>query len=86
MNAQQKANYYPTSSCKFATQDLFAVSTFLRSGNIEEFAFARSVPKDKKPYGLPRSRKFPEHVSQNPSCSIGDGTWFGTIDEVWKLI
>lgn len=82
---QQKANYYPTSSCKFATQDLFAVGMFLRTGNIREFAFARSVPRDVQPYGLPRAKRFPEHVSQNPSCSIGDGTWFGTIDEVWNL-
>jgi hypothetical protein len=83
--AQQKANYYPTSSCKFATQDFFAVSTFLRTGNIQEFAFARSVPNDKKPYGLPRNRKFTDHVSQNPSCNIGDGTWFASIEDVWKL-
>jgi hypothetical protein len=82
---QQKANYYPTSSCKFATQDFFAVGMFLRTGNIQEFAFARSVPRDKKRYGLPRSRSYPNHVSQNPSCNIGDGTWFGSIDEVWKL-
>lgn len=82
---QQEANYYPTSSCKFATQDFFAVSLFLRTGNIEEFAFARSVPKDVQPYGLPRVRKYPEHVNQNPLCNIGDGTWFGTIDEVWAL-
>jgi hypothetical protein len=81
---QQKANYYPTSSCKFATQDFFAVSMFLRTGDIQEFAFARSVPRDVQQYGLPRARKFPEHVSQNPSCSIGDGTWFATIDEVWN--
>ena len=82
---QQKANYYPTSSCKFSTQDFFAVSMFLRTGNIKEFAFARSVPKDKKPYGLPRSKKFPDHVSQNPLCNIGDGTWFGSIEDVWSL-
>jgi len=82
---QQKANYYPTSSCKFLTQDIFAVSLFLRTGNIEEFAFARSVPRDIHPHGLPRARKFPEHVSQNPSCRIGDGTWFATVDEVWNL-
>lgn len=48
--AQQKANYYPTSSCKFATQDIFAVGMFLRTGNIREFAFARSVPRDVQPY------------------------------------
>jgi len=41
---------YPTSSCKFDTQDFFAVSLFLRTGNIRDFAFARSVPKDIKPY------------------------------------
>ena len=83
---EQKANYYPTSSCKFSTQDFFAVGMFLRTGNIEELAFARSVPRDEKPYGLPRARKYPEHVGQNPSCQIGDGTWFATIDEVWNLI
>jgi hypothetical protein len=83
--AQQKANYYPTSSCKFATQDFFAVSMFLRTGNIQEFAFARSVPRDVQTHGLPRVRNYPEHVGQNPSCNIGDGTWFGTIDEVWSL-
>ena len=82
---QQKANYYPTSSCKFATQDFFAVSMFLRTGNIQEFAFARSVPRDVQPHGLPRVRKYPEHVSQNPSCTIGNGSWFPTIDEVWNL-
>jgi hypothetical protein len=82
---QQKANYYPTSSCKFATQDFFAVSMFLRTGNIKDFAFARSVPRDIRSYGLPRSKKYPEHVSQNPSCNIGDGTWFATIEEVWDL-
>jgi hypothetical protein len=76
---------YPTSSCKFAAQDFFAVSLFLRTGSIRDFAFARSVPKDVKPYGLPRAGKFPEHVNQNPLCAVGDGTWFGSLDEVWKL-
>lgn len=83
--AGQKANYYPTSSCKFATQDFFAVGMFLRTGNVAEFAFARSVPRDLQPHGLPRARSYPEHVSQNPSCNIGDGTWFASLDEVWNL-
>jgi hypothetical protein len=73
---------YPTSSCKFETQDIFAVSLFLRTGNIKDFAFARSVPSDIKPYGLPRAEKYPEHVNQNPICTIGDGIWFETINEV----
>jgi len=82
---QQRKNYYPTSSCKFATQDIFAVSLFLRTGNIGDFAFARSVPKDVAEYGLPRASKFPDHVNQNPVCEIGDGTWFKDIDAVWEL-
>ncbi|SRR5713101_2963767 len=81
----QKKNYYPTSSCKFSTQDIFAVSLFLRTGDIRSFAFARSVPLDVKPYGLPRAQAFPDHVNQNPICEIGNGTWFATIDEVWNL-
>ena len=81
----QIANYYPTSSCKFATQDFFAVSLFLRTGNIKDFAFARSVPRDAQPHGLPRVGKYPEHVNQNPSCKIGDCTWFASLDQVWNL-
>ena len=80
-----KTDGYPTSSCKFATQDFFAVSLFLRTGRIQDFAFARSVPKNVKLYGLPRAGKFPAHVNQNPPCAVGDGTWFGSLDEVWNL-
>jgi hypothetical protein len=76
---------YPTSSCKFLTQDFFAVSLFLRTGNMADFAFARSVPSDVKPYGLPRAEKYPDHVNQNPTCEIGDAKWFGSLDEVWNL-
>ena len=80
-----KGKGYPTSSCKFSSQEFFAVSLFLRTGNIRDFAFARSVAKDLKPYGLPRAGKYPDHVNQNPLCEIGDGTWFASLDEVWNL-
>ena len=80
-----KTENYPTSSCKFETQDFFAVSLFLRTGNIRDFAFTRSVPKDLRPYGLPRAEKYPAHVNQNPLCEIGDGTWFGSLGELWDL-
>lgn len=80
-----KTKTYKTSSCKFSTQDIFAVSLFLRTGNIEDFAFARSVPSDVRKYGLPRSPDHPEYVHQNPICKIGDGTWFASIEEVWNL-
>lgn len=81
----QRKNYYPTSSCKFDTQDIFAVGLFLGTGRIEDVAFARSVPSDVASYGLPRARAYPDHVSQNPICKIGNGVWFGSIDEVWNL-
>ncbi|MFV2045107.1 MAG: hypothetical protein ACC700_17970, partial [Anaerolineales bacterium] len=76
---------YVTSSCKFATQEIFAVSLFLRTGDINDFAFARSVPEDVRSYGLPRSTKHGDYVNQNPKCEVGDGRWFATIDEVWNL-
>lgn len=81
----QRKNYYPTSSCKFETQDIFAVGLFLRTGRIEDIAFARSVPQDVQPHGLPRSTGYPDHVHQNPVCEIGNGVWFESIDEVWDL-
>ncbi|TAY81975.1 hypothetical protein [Rhizobium ruizarguesonis] len=80
---EQRASYYPTSSCKFATQDFFAVSLFLRTGNISDYAFARSIPSDLSPHGLPRTRLFPEHVNQNPICDVGNGSWFSSLDEIW---
>ena len=83
--AEDRRKYYPTSSCKFATQDIFAVNLFLRTGDIRDFAFARSVPADVEVHGLPRVNAFPEHVTQNPLCWVGDRTWFATIDEVWHL-
>lgn len=81
----QKKNYYPTSSCKFSTQDIFAVNLFLRTGNINDFAFARSVPCDVSEHGLPRSSKYREHVNQNPECLVDNRVWFGSIDGVWNL-
>jgi len=81
----QKKGYYPTSSCKFETQDIFAVSLFLKNGNIKQFAFARSVSINDQPHGLAFSPKQPNHVHQNPICEIGNGVWFSTIDEVWDL-
>lgn len=80
-----KNKRYPTSSCKFETQDFFAVSLFLRTGDIRDFAFARSVPKTLKPYGLPCAGRNPAHVNQNPACEIGNGSWFATLDEAWQL-
>lgn len=75
----EKKNYYPTSSCKFATQDIFAVSLFLRTGNIADFAFAKSRPGPI----LKPCAGYSEHVNQNPLCEIDNITWFDDIDRVW---
>lgn len=80
---EQKKNYYPTSSCKFSTQDIFAVNLFLRTGNVKDFAFAKSISIADDPNGLPFASEFPNHVNQNPICKIDGKTWFSTIDEVW---
>lgn len=83
---KSKTKTHPTSSCRFDAQDIFAVNLWLRTGRIVDFAFARSRPwDDAHPYGLPRSTDYPEHVHQNPSCTVGDGVWFGQISDVWDL-
>ena len=61
-----KGGEYRTSSCKFDTQDIFAVNLFLRTGDVQDFAFARSIPNDAKSYGLPRASNYCEYVHQNP--------------------
>lgn len=76
---------YPTSSCKFETQDFFAVSLFLRTGDLNDWAFARSVSSADAPYGLPFVPRYPAHVTQNPTCTVGDGRWFSTLQEAWDL-
>lgn len=82
---------YLTSSCKFSTQDFFAVNLWLRTGCITDVAFARSVRKDHAhPHGLPCATKrgggvLRSYVHQNPLCNIGDGVWFASIDDVWNL-
>ncbi len=86
-----KSASHVTSSAKFKTQDIFAVNLWLRTGTITDIAFARSIAKDENhPYGLPMATKegggaLPEYVHQNPDCEIGDGVWFGSIDDVWDL-
>jgi hypothetical protein len=81
-----KTQTNPTSSPRFDSQDFFAVNLWLRTGRISDIAFARSTPRTAEhPHGLPVAPAFPEHVNQNPLCDVGDGSWFGTIREVWDL-
>jgi hypothetical protein len=76
---------YLTSSCKFASQDIFAVSLFLRTGNPMDFAFAKSISSETdSEIGLPYVHMYPEHVNQNPPCEIDNKIWFDSIDGVWN--
>ncbi|HET9677468.1 MAG TPA: hypothetical protein VFP21_08205 [Solirubrobacterales bacterium] len=81
-----KTSTNPTSSPRFDAQDFFAVNLWLRTGKITDIAFARSTPRtEAHPHGLPVAPAYPEHVNQNPLCELGDGSWFGTIRQVWDL-
>lgn len=81
-----KNNGYETSSCKFETQDIFAVSLFLRTGNPMDFAFAKSISVIDDPvHGLPHATGFPDYVTQNPLCTIDNMKWFENISGVWNI-
>lgn len=80
-----KSKSHITSSCKFDTQDYFAVSLFLRTGNLEDFAFAKSVSRQiDSTCGLPMSSKHSDYVHQNPACDVGNGMWFASLSDIWE--
>lgn len=86
-----KTKGYETSSCKFVTQDIFAVSLFLRTGVLSDFAFAVSVSVNESlEFGLPVAKKrdgaeLPDYVTQNPLVpSPLEPPWFGSIEEAWE--
>ena len=65
--ARSDKQTWKTSSCRFKDQDIFAVSMWLRSGCITDFAYALSISeKVSKHWGLPLVPKYPKHVTQNP--------------------
>lgn len=73
-----------TSSCRFEDQHIFAISMWLRTGRITDFAFAVSVSEDQhSTWGLPKVPKFPEHVTQNPPVpDPPSGVWIQNLLEV----
>lgn len=61
---------WSTSSCRFKDQDIFAVSLWLRTGRVTDFAFALSASEsENSEWGLPAVPKYPDHVTQNPTIS-----------------
>lgn len=77
---------WDTSSCRFKDQDIFAVSMWLRTGRVTDFAFALSVSAEQHPdWGLPSVPKFPHHVTQNPTISNPPiGSWTMDLVEVCR--
>jgi len=86
--ARKDRQVWRTSSCRFKDQDIFAVSMWLRTGRITDFAYALSVPSDKhRTWGLPKVPKFPEHVTQNPAVADPpSGVWTSDLLEVCKRV
>jgi hypothetical protein len=87
-----KTQANPTSSCRFDTQHLFAVSLFLRTGGLMDFAFALSVSRDHDPdWGLAtatdaQGHPIPTHVHQNPPIgSPPDRPWVTDLRKAFEL-
>lgn len=81
---------YETSSCKFRSQDIFAVSLWLKTGNIMDFAYAISKYQGDHQNGLPCATKkgggdLVDYVHQNPDVIIGNGIWFDNFEDVWEI-
>lgn len=85
-----KTKEYETSSCKFETQDIFAVNLYLRTGKINDFAYAISEYEGNHPNGLPCAKKdkvlLTGYVHQNPILEIGNGIWFSDLCEIWEIV
>ena len=81
-SARQDRQVWSTSSCRFNDQDIFAVSLWLRTGRITDFAFALSASTDADlKWGLPHVPKHTHHVTQNPAIpDPPSGSW--TVDLV----
>lgn len=75
-----------TSSCRFQDQDIFAVSMWLRTGRVTDFAFALSMSDDDNPeWGLPSVPKHPHHVTQNPPIADPpSGPWTMDLNEACR--
>lgn len=85
----------PTSSCRFDSQDIFAVSRFLRTGDLNDWAFCRSVSdQHDRVWGLPVARRrvgnvpIPDHVTQNPPIDDPpqNPPWFTDVADVFAQL
>jgi len=84
-----------TSSCRFSSQDIFAVSRFLRTGQLQDWAFCRSISDlDDPTWGLPVARRrrggdlLPDYVTQNPPIDDPpqNPPWFTDVRSVFDAL
>lgn len=87
-SARADRQVWATSSCRFQDQDIFAVSMWLRTGRVDEFALAVSVPNAKHSrWGLPVVQEHPMHVTQNPAISDPPtDPWTEDLDQVCRRV
>ena len=87
-SAREDRQVWTTSSCRFKDQDIFAVSMWLRTGRITDFAYALSASNEENSeWGLPMVPAHPGHVTQNPSISSPPtGPWTTDLLEVCRRV
>ena len=87
-SAREDRQVWATSSCRFKDQDIFAVSMWLRTGRITDFAYSLSVSEDEcKEWGLPKVPAHPAHVTQNPPISsLPSGPWTADLLEACRRV
>lgn len=87
-SARDDRQVWTTSSCRFGDQDIFAVSLWLRTGRVTDFAFAVSVSdQEHTDWGLPLVPKHPLHVTQNPPISDPPvGAWTLDLHEACRRV
>lgn len=87
-SAREDRQEWPTSSCRFIDQDIFAVSLWLRTGCVTDFAYALSISStESAEWGLPRVPKFRKHVTQNPAVTDPpSGPWTMDLEEALRRL
>lgn len=87
-SARQDRQVWPTSSCRFRDQDIFAVSLRLRTGKVTDFAYALSASNKQSPrFGLPFVPRYPKHVTQNPEVPDPPSSpWTSDLQEVIRRV
>lgn len=83
--AYASSNDYFSRSCKFEDQDIFAVNLAERTGNLEDFVFAKSVSAKESEHGLLCAANYEDCAMQKQPCEEDGKVWFSSLDDVWTV-